>query len=239
MANKQIKDFNPNLTPQGTDLYLVQRSDGTTLNITQENLLLDVNTGLFSLYTQITNNYSDLISISGYLQAEINNLDLNYATDSSLAAVSGYLQKEIDNNRSEVISVSGNLYSIIVDVSGSLQNQVDNNYSSLIEISGYVQSQPTRNSFVVTELNTPLDIVSTSYNSAKWSVSISGSFGLRMSEVMAITNGILSEYTETSTVDIGNTSLLSLSVGLSGTSLVLYASSSAGDWFVKYMRYAL
>lgn len=118
---------------------------------------------------------------------------------------------------------------IYADLHGAVSKQDWNNFFSHFSI----------NSSIVTGMNVPLDSVSSSYNSAKWTVSISGSFGLRMSEIMAITNGVSFEYTETATVDIGNTSFLSLSVGLSGTSLVLYASSSSGSWIIKYIRCSL
>jgi hypothetical protein len=78
-VKKQIKDFVLDNSPAGDSQLLLQTASGTTKKTTKDAFLNDVNTSLIGL------------------QSQIDNLDLNYATESSLVAISGNLQTQIDN----------------------------------------------------------------------------------------------------------------------------------------------
>ncbi len=96
-------------------------------------------------------------STSGTLQTQIDNLNLDFATDAELTTVSGYLQNQIDNldstyaTDSELSTAVSDLTTIITTASGYLQNQIDSlddTYATDAElalVSGSLQTQITNN----------------------------------------------------------------------------------------------
>ena len=86
---------------------------------------------------------AELAAVSGTLQSQIDALDDTYATDAELAAVSGTLQGAIDQNTSDISSLDSEL----TTASGYLQSQIDaldDTYATdaeLSAVSGTLQNQ--------------------------------------------------------------------------------------------------
>jgi hypothetical protein len=101
-----------------------------------------------TLQTQITNNASaisdldaELTTASGYLQSEIDSLNLDFATDAELAAVSGTLQGEIDSIATDL---SSNYYTKTELDAGQLDNRyyTETETDSLLStLSGTLQTE--------------------------------------------------------------------------------------------------
>jgi hypothetical protein len=71
-----------------------------------------------------------------------------------------------------------------------------------------------------------------SYTAAFYRYTLASASNARAGEVMSVWSGSTVRYTEVTTTDIGNTSLVYMSVGLSNGNVVLNASSSGG-WTIK------
>jgi hypothetical protein len=76
-------------------------------------------------------------------------------------------------------------------------------------------------------------ISSTSYDAAFFDFVIKKSTNLRAGTLYAVHNGITTEFTETSTQDLGNTSDVTLSVDISGGNIRLLATTLTNDWIIK------
>lgn len=75
-------------------------------------------------------------------------------------------------------------------------------------------------------------IATGSYTSAFYRYTLASASNARSGEVMSVWNSGTVKYTEVTTTDIGNTSLVYLSVGLTNGNVLLNVSSSGG-WTVK------
>jgi hypothetical protein len=76
-------------------------------------------------------------------------------------------------------------------------------------------------------------ISSTSYDAAFFDFVIKKSTNLRAGTLYAVHNGITTEFTETSTQDLGNTSDVTLSADISGGNIRLLATTLTNDWIIK------
>jgi hypothetical protein len=56
---------------------------------------------------------------------------------------------------------------------------------------------------------------------------------MRAGTVMVVTNGTTAEFTETSTLDIGNTSMVILTADINGGNVRLLALSPSGTWTIR------
>jgi hypothetical protein len=81
--------------------------------------------------------------------------------------------------------------------------------------------------------NTVYSIPTSAYTGAFFDYTVSNSAGLRAGNVMSIWSGTTAKYTEVSTTDIGDTSPITFSVGVSGGNAVLSASATTNNWVVK------
>jgi hypothetical protein len=90
------------------------------------------------------------------------------------------------------------------------------------------------NSSSVTSAGTTIvsSIPTGSYTAAFYRYAIASASNARAGEMMSVWSGSIVRYTEVTTTDIGNTSLVYMSVGISNGNVVLNASSSGG-WTVK------
>jgi hypothetical protein len=90
------------------------------------------------------------------------------------------------------------------------------------------------NSSSVTSAGTTIisQIATGSYTAAFYRYTLASSSNARSGEVMSVWNGSTVKYTEVATTDIGNTSLVYLSVGITSGNVLLNVSSSGG-WTVK------
>jgi len=112
-----------------------------------------------SLQSDIIDSNALVLTTSGHLQQQIDNLDETFATDAQLITVSGHLQSQIDSidvNEPEIaivgsdgiVVVSGSdsvdiqgFRSEFIAASGSLQNDILNNTALLTTTSGHLQGQ--------------------------------------------------------------------------------------------------
>lgn len=84
-----------------------------------------------------------------------------------------------------------------------------------------------------TGTNTVYSIPTSAYTGAFFDYTVSNSAGVRAGNVMSIWSGTTAKYTEVSTTDIGDTSPITFSVGVSGGNAVLSASATTNNWVVK------
>jgi len=96
---------------------------------------------------------------------------------------------------------------------------------------------PALNSSVKSTVNigstTIYSVPTSAYTSAYFDYNIVGNGSARAGNVMAIWSGSTVNYSETSTTDIGNTSPVTLSVGLSGGMASFTASATTNNWVMK------
>ena len=157
LVQSEIYDDHINLYAKDGRLYTIDQTGTISLVAISG----DVDLSLYPSFSYVNN-------ISGNLQSQIDNLDLNYATDASLIAISGNLQSQLNNIDfspytliTTVDSISGNLQSQInnldsiyatdaslISLSGNLQNQIDNidfspyaTFTYVNAISGNLQTQ--------------------------------------------------------------------------------------------------
>jgi len=82
-------------------------------------------------------------------------------------------------------------------------------------------------------IRTVMSVATGSYRAAFFDYVLNKSTNARAGTVFSVWNGTSVEWNDVSTNDIGNTTEVNLSVGLSGANVVLYASSSTNDWSMK------
>jgi hypothetical protein len=73
----------------------------------------------------------------------------------------------------------------------------------------------------------------------RWLVGVKSGTNFRTSEVTATWDGTNVQYTETSTLDVGDTTGLVLSVAYNGDNVALVATPSAGNWEVRVTRISI
>jgi hypothetical protein len=89
------------------------------------------------------------------------------------------------------------------------------------------------NTDVDTGTETVISIPTGSYRAAFFDYVVTNSTNARAGTVMAVWNGTTVEYTEASTTDIGNTTDLNLTAGISGSNVILQARAFSDNWSVK------
>ena len=77
------------------------------------------------------------------------------------------------------------------------------------------------------------------YTAAFFDYVVKGGLNVRAGVVHACHDGTSVQYIETSTLDLGNTFDLQLSVDISGTDMRLRATATSNDWSVKTITRAL
>ena len=77
------------------------------------------------------------------------------------------------------------------------------------------------------------------YTAAFYDFVIKKGTNVRSGTVYACHDGTNVEYTETSTNDLGDTSDVTLSVGIYGTNMKLLATATSADWSVKSLIRAI
>ena len=82
-------------------------------------------------------------------------------------------------------------------------------------------------------IRTVMSVSTGSYRAAFFDYVLNKSTNARAGTVFSVWNGASVEWNDVSTNDIGNTAEINLSVALSGSNVILYASSSTNDWSVK------
>jgi hypothetical protein len=129
-------------------------------------------------------------------------------------------------------SLSGSLFSVN-DISGLPILEVFSNGTTLI--GNYADPM-----LITTTYNRgpsgPVTIYSlptSSYDTAFFDYSVRSGSNARAGQIMAIQSGSTVNYTETTTVDFGSTSGVSLGVFVSGSNMVLTGSTPTSGWVIK------
>jgi len=73
----------------------------------------------------------------------------------------------------------------------------------------------------------------TSYDGAFYDYTIKSGGNSRAGQITAIWNGTSVNYTETTTIDFGSTTDISLGVFISGSNMVLTGSAATSGWTMK------
>jgi hypothetical protein len=137
---------------------------------------------------------------------------------------------------------NGSLFSVYDSVTGTLFSV--NNISGLpvfevldsdsIKIGTQAISKFSTKTISLTAGTNIVFLIPTStYTSSFFDYSLSGSSGMRAGNVMSIWSGTTTQYTETSTNDIGNTSGVTFSVDVSGSNARFIASAITSGWTVS------
>ena len=199
-----------------TGIMAIGTVNATFTNITASNISASgyVSAGSFSLTDLVTTNTtSSNITASGYVSA---------STIRGVTSVTSPIAI-FTNTTSSNISASGYVSASSVIVSGDLI------------ITGSVKFSAGSNTIVTT--SSKYIIVSeptSSYKSAFYNYFVSSGSNLRAGSIFSVFIGSNITYAELSTTDIGNTNEVTMSVGLSGTTVQLSSSvSTTTGWIVK------
>lgn len=138
---------------------------------------------------------------------------------------------------------SGELFSVTDSLTGSLFSI--NDISGLPIFETFSDNTILMGSYLAPSLNTTSRVTANSgltniysiptsaYTGAFYDYTVNDGSNARAGNVMAIFSGSSIQYTETSTLDIGNTSGITMSVIVSGTSAIFRASATTNNWTIK------
>jgi hypothetical protein len=130
-------------------------------------------------------------------------------------------------------SLSGSLFSVN-DISGLPIMEVFSDGTTLI--GNYLDPMlitTTKNTLTNSGSFTIYSLPTASYDTAFFDYSIKSGSNARAGQIMAIQSGSSVNYTETTTMDFGSTTGLSLGVFVSGSNMVLTGSAATTAWVIK------
>jgi len=130
-------------------------------------------------------------------------------------------------------SLSGSLFSVN-DISGLPIMEVFSDGTTLI--GNYLDPMlitTTKNTLTNSGSFTIYSLPTASYDTAFFDYSIKSGSNARAGQIMAIQSGSAVNYTETTTMDFGSTSGVSLGVFVSGSNMVLTGSAATTAWVIK------
>ncbi len=130
-------------------------------------------------------------------------------------------------------SLSGSLFSVN-DISGLPIVEVFSDGTTLI--GNYLDPMlitTTKNTLTNSGSFTIYSLPTASYDTAFFDYSIKSGSNARAGQIMAIQSGSFVNYTETTTMDFGSTSGVSLGVFVSGSNMVLTGSAATTAWVIK------
>lgn len=140
---------------------------------------------------------------------------------------------------------SGELFSVTDSLTGSLFSV--NDISGLPILEAFSDNTVLMGSYLAPSLNTTTKLTLTAGTNSIYSIPTSaytgaffdytvmssGSTGGRAGTIMSIWSGTTSQYTDVSTNDIGITTGITFSVGVSGSNAVLSCSATTAGWVLK------
>ena len=145
---------------------------------------------------------------------------------------------KVDGTNGELLnindSINGSLFSVN-DISGLPIIEVYDNGSVLIGDNQSPSINTTKKMFVQSGTNNNLvyNLSTLLYNAVYFEYVVINGSNMRCGTIMAVTNGTNVEYTETSTIDTGDTTDIVFDVALSSTNLQFKVSSLSGNWTLK------
>jgi hypothetical protein len=144
-----------------------------------------------------------------------------------------------------VLGSSGELFSVTDNLEGSLFSVNDISGLPIIEV--FSDDTILMGSYAAPSLyttarvsltagtNTIYSIPTSAYTGAffEYTLISTGTTGARSGNIMSIWSGSTAQFTETSTLDIGTTTGVTFSVGVSDSNAVLSSSATTAEWIVK------
>jgi hypothetical protein len=140
---------------------------------------------------------------------------------------------------------SGELFSVVDDLTGSLMSVNDISGLPVLEVfadntvlMGDYQAPSLYTTIKASLGTTPTftticQVDKTLYSSAFFEYNVKSSSNMRAGTVMAVWDGTNVEFTETSTIDLGNTQGVVFQAIISGSYLVLQAKTTSSGWTIK------
>jgi hypothetical protein len=221
----------------------VVRGTGTTIG----NAITDTHTVTGSLNISGSTNINGNARITGSLAVTQNITGSRMFLSSSNGTASGSTLTIYGSGSAQpVFTVQGSqgeLFSITDSLSGSLFSVNDISGLPILEVfsNGTTLIGNYADPMLITttynrEPSGPVTIYSlptSSYDTAFFDYSVRSGSNARAGQIMAIQNGSTVNYTETTTVDFGSTSGVSLGVFVSGSNMVLTGSTPTSGWVIK------
>jgi hypothetical protein len=137
----------------------------------------------------------------------------------------------------------GELFSIVDSATGSIFNVNDIsgipvfrvNSDDTVQIGSYQSpaSYTTKKILAVTGSNTIYSIPTSTFTGGFFDYVLSNSGNLRSGSIMSVWSGTTVSYSDTSTLDIGNTTAVDMVMSISGSNALLQASASTTGWTIK------
>ena len=166
------------------------------------------------------------------------------ASTSNTTYVNSLYIDNIDNNTPlKVVGNSGDLFTVTDSLIGSLFSV--NDISGLPVIEAFDDSTILMGSYTAPSLNTTkkvnlntgtttvYSIPTSAYTGGFFDYTLSNTGGVRAGTVMSVWSGTSAQYIDTPTSSIGDTSQVTLSVGVSGSNAVFSSSATTANWVIK------
>ena len=213
--------------------FVINASGNTAIGLTQplgnDKLTVSGNTNIYGGLTATTiSSTSGIFSGSG--QNVLTVIGSGNSTTSPIFSIQGS-QGELF---SVTDSLTGSLFSVN-DISGLPILEVFSDNTTLMGSYQAPSLNTTTKVTLTAGTNNIYSIPTSAYTGAffDYTVISSGSTGARAGNIMAIWSGTTTQYSETSTNDIGNTAGITFSVAVSGNNAVLSSSATTGGWTLK------
>jgi len=224
-------------TVSASDNIIVINGGETGAGVTAGTAGIQVDRGTETDYQFVFRESDDTFVIG-----EIGNLQA-VATREDTPLDGGYAQWNDSANRFDAVPAS----TIVSDISGSFVNIDGDTMTGTLSVpdieigsGGAISTQVvSENNDVDTGTEVVDSFASTLGTGAMWIVAINDGTNYRTSTVIASWDGTSIEFTETSTVDIGDTSGLDMDVVINGADVELRATTTSDNWTVKAHRILL
>jgi hypothetical protein len=201
--------------------------------------IYNVSKGLISADLTFGHGHSDNVGSEVMRITDTNNVGIGVTEPSSKLHVYGTSSVfKVDGLSGELMnindSINGSLFSVN-DISGLPVMEVYDNGSVLIGDNQSPSINTTKKMVVPsgTNNNVVYNLSTLLYNAVYFEYVVINGSNMRCGTIMAVTNGSTVEYTETSTIDTGDTTDIVFDVALSSTNLQFKVSSLSGNWTLK------
>jgi len=201
--------------------------------------IYNVSKGLISADLTFGHGHSDNVGSEVMRITDTNNVGIGVTEPSSKLHVYGTSSVfKVEGLSGELMnvddSINGSLFSVN-DISGLPVMEVYDNGSVLIGDNQSPSINTTKKMVVPsgTNNNVVYNLSTLLYNAVYFEYVVINGSNMRCGTIMAVTNGSTVEYTETSTIDTGDTTDIVFDVALSSTNLQFKVSSLSGNWILK------
>jgi hypothetical protein len=154
--------------------------------------------------------------------------------------------RSVDTNNAEIyfaFPTTGVAIANFSGISGSLDNAISASFATYAVTASYadtfiIDKTLTDYATVASSINgsnTVFTQATGSFTSAFFKYTVSNGVNARSGEVMSVWNGTSVQFTDTSTVDIGTTSVVTSSVVISGANVLFNVQTNTSGWRIKSM----